>query len=105
MARGRQPVAVRDLAAACEISDIVIADRWLPTSCTPKLYKLDRRSLGRTGGLAIDLERGSITSVAESEGEHGWWHVTERPPYRRLEPETSATKLPTGAEAAQSPDQ
>ncbi len=105
MARGKQPVTVRDLAAACEISDIVIADRWLPPSCKPRLYKLDRQMLGRTGGLAIDLERGTITSVAESEGDHGWWHVAVRPPYRRQEPATAATNPPTGSEAAQPPDQ
>lgn len=99
MARGKQPVAVRDLAAACEISDIVIADRWLPPSCKPKLYRLDRQSLGRTGGLAIDLERGTITSVAESEGDHGWWHATIRRPFRRPEPATSETTPPTNAVA------
>ena len=73
MARGAQPVAVRDLAAACELSDIVIADRWLPPSCHPKVLKADRRMLGQTGGLAIDLEHGRIATVAAAQGDHGWW--------------------------------
>ncbi len=73
MARGGQPVAVRDLAAACELSDIVIADRWLPPACHPKVLKADRRLLGQTGGLAIDLQNARIVTVAAGQGEHGWW--------------------------------
>ncbi|MEO7247055.1 MAG: ComEC/Rec2 family competence protein [Novosphingobium sp.] len=73
MARGAQPVALRDLTAACELSDIVIADRWLPPACHPKVLKADRHMLGLTGGLAIDLENGRMDTVAAGQGEHGWW--------------------------------
>jgi competence protein ComEC len=71
--RSREMVAERELAAACALSDIVIADRWLPVSCRPRWLKADRRLLQRTGGLAVDLTAGRVDSVAETQGEHGWW--------------------------------
>ncbi|HUD27484.1 MAG TPA: metal-binding protein, partial [Novosphingobium sp.] len=61
------------LAAACDRSDIVISDRWLPRSCNPRWFKADRETLGRTGGLAIHLDRAKVTTVAQGEGKHGWW--------------------------------
>ena len=73
IARGRDPVPERALAAACERADIAIADRWLPRSCRPRWLKADRTTLERSGGLAIDLDRRQVTSVAQGEGEHGWW--------------------------------
>ena len=77
MATGKQPVALRDLAAACAGSDIVIADRWLPRSCHPRVLRIDRRSLQHTGGMAIDLAGGRISTVADGEGRHGWWRALE----------------------------
>jgi len=73
MARSEDAVPERALAAACDRADIVIADRWLPRSCQPAVLKADRRLLSRSGGLAIDLETGRIRSVAQDQGEHGWW--------------------------------
>lgn len=73
MARNREMIEERALAAACERSDIVIADRWLPRSCQPRWLRADRRMLEKTGGLSIDLKHGSYRSVAETQGEHGWW--------------------------------
>ncbi len=73
MARSRDRIEERALAAACERSDIVIADRWLPRSCRPKWLKADRNLLDRTGGLAINLNDQEFTTVADSQGEHGWW--------------------------------
>lgn len=73
IARGRDPVPERALAAACERADIAIADRWLPRSCRPKWLKADRAMLRQTGGLAIDLARRRVASVAQGQGEHGWW--------------------------------
>jgi competence protein ComEC len=29
--------------------------------------------LDRTGGLTIDLASRSVTTVAEGQGNHGWW--------------------------------
>ncbi|MCT2399518.1 ComEC family competence protein [Novosphingobium sp. HK4-1] len=73
IARGRDRVPERALAAACDKADIVIADRWLPYSCRPKWLKADRAMLSRTGGMAIDLAQGRITTVAQGQGAHGWW--------------------------------
>ncbi|MBV7267000.1 ComEC/Rec2 family competence protein [Erythrobacter ani] len=78
MARNRDLVQERALAAACERSDIVIADRFLPRSCKPRWLKADRRLLVQTGGLAVDLGNERITSVVAGQGEHGWWRG-ERP--------------------------
>jgi competence protein ComEC len=73
LARSEVMVPERSLAAACELADVVVSDRSLPLSCQPRWLKADRRMLGETGGLAIDLSRRKITKVAQSEGEHGWW--------------------------------
>jgi competence protein ComEC len=75
---GRDQVPERALAAACDHADIVISDRWLPRSCRPALLKADRRLLARTGGLAIDLADRRVSSVAENQGEHGWWRGKSR---------------------------
>ncbi|MFM5949966.1 MAG: ComEC/Rec2 family competence protein [Novosphingobium sp.] len=79
--RGNDYVAERELAAACERADVVIAGRWLPRSCRPRWIKADRNMLDRTGGLTIDLEKGQVRSVAEDQGLHGWWRppVSSRP--------------------------
>ena len=94
LARGMQPATVRDVVAACELSDVVIANRWLPPSCKPRVLKADRRMLDRTGGLTIDLERGRIDTVAAGEGDHGWWHPVIRPPRSALpaQPATNPTQ-------------
>ncbi len=73
MARSRDFVDERPLAAACDRADIVIADRFLPRSCRPKWLKADRNLLGQKGGLAIYLPDQRIDSVADHQGEHGWW--------------------------------
>jgi competence protein ComEC len=78
MARSRDMVEERALAAACDRADIVVADRFLPRSCQPRWLKADRRLLERTGGLALYLDEPSMSSVAESQGEHGWWRGEER---------------------------
>lgn len=75
LARNREMIEERALAAACEQADIVVADRFLPRSCMPRWLKADRRMLERTGGLAINLADQHITSVGESQGEHGWWRT------------------------------
>ncbi len=73
LGRGREMVEERALAAACRKADIVVSERFLPRSCRPRWLKADRRYLERSGGLAIDLAGRRITSVAQSQGEHGWW--------------------------------
>ncbi len=73
MARSRDMVDSRALAAACDRSDIVIADRYLPFSCRPKWLKADRNLLNTTGGLTIYLDDERFDTVAERQGKHGWW--------------------------------
>ena len=74
MSRSRNIVGERALAAACERADIVISDRWLPRSCSPRWLKADNRMLSKTGGLSIVLdEEPQIRSVADTQGQHGWW--------------------------------
>jgi competence protein ComEC len=82
MARGRDMVDDLPLAAACERVDIVIADRWLPMSCKPRMLKADRRMLSETGGLAINLSTGRIRTVAQTQGHHGWYRWPEDMPPR-----------------------
>lgn len=77
MARNRDLVEERALAAACERADIVVADRYLPRSCQPKWLKADRRMLDRSGGLALHLKSGRIVAVADKQGQHGWWRADE----------------------------
>ena len=79
MARSRERIEERALAAACDQSDVVIADRWLPRSCRPRWLKADRALLERTGGLSLYLDDQRIATVAQAQGEHGWW----RPPPER----------------------
>lgn len=78
MARSRDQIEERALAAACEQVDIVIAPRWLPASCRPTWLKADGRLLEQTGGLALYLDQERIDTVASRQGEHGWWRADER---------------------------
>ncbi len=73
LARSHDQVSERELSAACALSDIVVADRSLPFSCHPRWLKADRRTLRSSGGLAINLAAMRVHSVAEMQGEHGWW--------------------------------
>jgi len=73
MARNREQIEERALAAACDQADIVIADRWLPTSCNPRWLKADRNLLDSTGGLALNLKAETFQTVAQRQGNHGWW--------------------------------
>jgi competence protein ComEC len=97
LTRSRERLPEREMAAACERVDIVVSDRWLPRSCQPRWLKADRRYLSRSGGLAIDLGKGSVWRVADSQGQHGWWpEPAPRPP--RIKPSMAA---PAGGAAAQ----
>ncbi|MDG5751195.1 ComEC/Rec2 family competence protein [Qipengyuania sp. XHP0211] len=78
IARSREFIEERALAAACDRSDIVIADRFLPRSCKPRWLKADRRFLEREGGTAIYLAEERIDTVAEGQGEHGWFRPLVR---------------------------
>jgi competence protein ComEC len=98
LSRSRDMAEERALAAACDRADIVISDRWLPRSCHPAMLKIDRRMLSRTGGLAIDLDAGRVRTVAESQGEQGWWQggreMTSPRPSRRMKQEATPPSPP-----------
>jgi competence protein ComEC len=95
LGRGQDRIDERAMAAACDLADIVVTARWLPRSCRPRWLKADRDTLGRSGGLALDLRSGRVTAVAETQGDQGWW----RPyiPVRRSRPpQTDPFPAPTG---------
>ncbi|HWV11765.1 MAG TPA: ComEC/Rec2 family competence protein, partial [Sphingobium sp.] len=56
----------------CARADIVIADRRLPAWCRPRWLKADRRMLARTGGLAIDLDGGTVRTGKIAGDMHPW---------------------------------
>jgi competence protein ComEC len=66
---------------ACAAADIVASDRRLPGWCRPRWLKADVRLLVGTGGLAIHLDRPTVETVAERQGQHPWAGRT--PPARR----------------------
>lgn len=98
IARGTDPVEERALAAACEQADIVISPRWLPYSCRPRFLRADRRTLEKTGGLAIDLSDGATASVSQTQGDHGWWR---RPEPRRFKSSPKPAGTPDAAATSQ----
>tara|TARA_Y100000815_G_scaffold31408_1_gene26220 strand:- start:9444 stop:11597 length:2154 start_codon:yes stop_codon:yes gene_type:complete len=78
VARNRDLIAERALAAACGKADIVVSDRFLPRSCRPRWLKADRRYLQREGGVAVYLDRERVDTVAQDQGAHGWWPAPRR---------------------------
>jgi competence protein ComEC len=65
-------VEIGAMNRACAAADIVVSDRRLPRSCRPRWLKADRILLAQTGGLAIDLTRRRVRTVAEGVGRHPW---------------------------------
>lgn len=78
-------IPIADLVAACRTADIVISERWLPKSCQPRWLRLDSNVLRRSGGLAISLKSGHITSVTTPGDHHPWRDppLVRQPPYPR----------------------
>ena len=103
MARGSALVSERALAAACERADLVVSERYLPYSCRPRWLKADRDFLQRSGGLTIDLTEQRIETVAEGEGEHGWWNPPQRLPRRLKPPQPSGSADADAASAVARP--
>ena len=62
----------KSLAQDCARADIVIADRRLPSWCKPRWLKADRQLLARTGGLAIDLDGGTVRTGKIPGDAHPW---------------------------------
>ncbi|MBN8815083.1 MAG: ComEC/Rec2 family competence protein [Sphingomonas sp.] len=63
---------IEQLVAACRSADIVVSDRRLPRTCTPKWLKLDALALRRTGGVAIALSSGQVVTVRSPGDRHPW---------------------------------
>ena len=71
--RSKDTIDRDNLSAACSDADIVVSERWLPRTCHPRWLKLDRQSLGESGGVAIFLgDSPGISTVAERVGHHPW---------------------------------
>ncbi|MBN8807219.1 MAG: ComEC/Rec2 family competence protein [Sphingomonas sp.] len=70
--RSLYQLPIDQLATACAASDIVVSDRRLPRTCTPRWLKLDAPVLRRTGGVAISLVSGRIVTVRDLDDEHPW---------------------------------
>lgn len=83
VARSKHYVDAVQLIRACAAADIVVAARSLPRSCAPRWLKVDRRFLAEYGGLAAYLgESPRLDTVAERQGDHGWWRAGAGHPYR-----------------------
>src|SRR3546814_955166 len=59
----------RVLTAQCRQVDIVISDRRLPRSCTPRWLKLDRRFLERNGSVSVNLTHQRVERSEEHTSE------------------------------------
>ena len=70
-------VDIAEMNRACAAADIVVSDRRLPRSCTPRWLKADATLLARTGGLAIRLDPPDVDTIASHTGGHPW---AQRPP-------------------------
>lgn len=100
LGRGREQIEERALAVACGEADIVVAERFLPRSCRPRWLKADRRYLKQAGGLAIDLANARIASVAEGQGEHGWWRSGQERRVGKFPPAPAAAQSTTNRVSA-----
>ena len=70
--RSGYPVPIGELVAACRAADIVVSERVLPRTCTPRWLKLDRRMLAKTGGIAATLSTGRVDTVLRPGDRHPW---------------------------------
>lgn len=73
MLRGGPQRAGTALTRACSQSDIVIAPFVIEERCPAQRLRIDQATLARTGGMLLDLARGSVITVAQGEGQHPWW--------------------------------
>ncbi|HVF95220.1 MAG TPA: ComEC/Rec2 family competence protein [Sphingomonas sp.] len=72
--RSGYAVPMPALLAACRDADLVVSERRLPRRCTPRWLRLDRAVLRETGGVAISLAAGRVTTVLGAEDRHPWRH-------------------------------
>jgi len=77
--RSRYLAPIEAMNADCARADIVVSDRILPRSCTPRWLKADKALLAETGGLAVTLASGRVETTREGEGDHPWVTAPDRP--------------------------
>ena len=65
-------VPAAELTAACRTADIVVSERALPKECNPRWLKLDKPMLSKSGGVAVTLASGRITTVMNPADRHPW---------------------------------
>lgn len=70
--RSRDLIYLPIMAKACAEADIVVSERWLPRACLPRWLKIDKGSLRKTGGVAIDLKNGIVRTVLAPGDSHPW---------------------------------
>ena len=70
--RSAYQMPIDAFTAACRDADIVISDRRLPRTCTPRWLKLDKPMLARTGGVTIAFSRATVTTVDQPGDHHPW---------------------------------
>ncbi len=70
--RSTYPMPIDAFIAACRDADIVISDRRLPRTCTPRWLKLDKPALSATGGVAVALSGVKVTTVDQAGDRHPW---------------------------------
>ena len=70
--RSAYMVPVAELIAACRDADVVVSERGLPKRCVPRWLRLDRRTLQRTGGVALTLGSGRVVTVLSPSDRHPW---------------------------------
>ncbi len=63
---------IAEVTALCGQVDVMISERRLPRTCVPRWLKLDRPMLARTGGVAVTLATGRITTVRTPGDRHPW---------------------------------
>lgn len=74
------PIPELEMAAACSRADIVVSDRWLPASCSPKWIKADKGTLTESGGLAFFLTSGTVRSVNDENAHEPWVRAARTEP-------------------------
>lgn len=61
------------MTRACATADIVVSDRRLPRTCTPKWLKLDRPTLARTGGVTVVFGTAPHVQLTNAVGDRHPW--------------------------------
>jgi competence protein ComEC len=64
-----------EMMRACANVDIVIAQEQIFAPCRPRVLRADEPVLFRTGGMALYLAEGRISTVAQGQGQHPWWRA------------------------------